>query len=659
MNAKSRRLLSAINRLTRWSEGHIFAFTPEQIGLIEGLRASVAIAAFLAADLLLHIPSLAYGAVAAFWTCLCDPGGPNRTRLKTLATFAVAATLAISLPAYCAHWGRAAGGIALFGLVLVCGLTRSYRPVFGPIPAPTGLIAAIAVVVGVSSPRSAGDALELGGSFLLGCVWAIVLCLYIWRTHPRAPARRALAAIFGRLEEMTHSLLELDLQSGTGTDPWPEFNVGHRRAVRFSIERGRETVARLASGRGRFGQGIDAAGRVFAALMALGHYRSERTEPFDPEERSLLEGLNRLLRHAAATDPEPLLADGTSLLQEAAKHQHIVAQGVATACGALIGLARHWQEPEQEDPATEAVAGGGFKIPGPVWRQALRVAIAVTVSYGLGAWLDVSFSYWGTIATLVLMQPFGANTWLRVLERAVGSIIGGVLTAILVAHIESPLEMVLFIAPLSAAVIALRLVNYGLFVIFVTPMFVLVSDFIHPASDLIWTRALNEAIGACIGLAGSLLLWPEKEKGALSDALLAALSANMAFAAGMLRSAAGAPDGLDSLRREAGVTSSRAEVARQRLLLQGRSRAVHLDRVQEILSALRAICGATNVMAITRQFAPESCTTARAERYDALTSQLRNVLNGGGGVSFTADEADDLGRAVHSLVTAIQDYRAA
>jgi uncharacterized membrane protein YccC len=651
--------------LARRTEGHIFAFTPEQIGIIEGLRASLAIAVMLGADLLLHAPSLAYGAVAAFWTCLCDPGGPGRARLKTLVTFAIGTTLVMSLAAYCAHWGKAAGGMALFGLVLACGLTRSYRPAFGPMPTPIGLIAAIAVVIGASSPRSADGALALGGCFLLGCAWAIVLCLYLWRTHPRAPARRALGAIFGRLEEMTHSLLQLDLPAGEGGDPWPDFNIGHRRAVRFSIERGRETVARLPSGRARFGQGIDAAGRVFAVLMALGHYRSEKADPFDPSaERPLLEGLRQLLQQVrdqsdkVAPDPLSLLADGRALANQAAEHQGVVAHAVTIAAGALIELACHWQKPEPEEPAGDpSISRPGLKISSPVWRQALRVAVAVTVSYVLGAWLDVSFSYWGTIATLVLMQPFGANTWLRVLERAAGSMVGGVLTAVLVADISRPLETVLFIAPLSAAVIALRLVNYGLFVIFVTPMFVLVSDFIHPASDLVSTRAINEIIGACIGLAGSLLLWPEREENALSDTVLAALAANMAFASGVLRSAADAPDSLDPLRREAGVTSSRAEIARQRLLLQGRSRAAHLDRVHDILIALRSICGAANVLMITRQFAPDGCTAARADRYDALTGLLRDAVTGRGEKTAPALlEADDLGRAVQALASAVQDY---
>ncbi len=660
------RLLAEIHRLARRTEGHIFAFTPEQIGIIEGLRASVAIAVMLGADLLFHMPTLAYGAVAAFWTCLCDPGGPERARLKTLVTYAIGTTLVIMLAAYCAHWGKTAGGLGLFVLVLICGLTRSYRPTFGPMPAPTGLIAAIAVVIGASSPRDLGGALGLGACFLLGCAWAILLCLYVWPTRPHAPARRALVAIFGRLDEMTKSLLELDLRCTGDVDPWTDYTIGHRRAVRFSIERGREIVARLPAGRPRFGQGIDAAGRVFAVLMALGHYRSGRPDPFDPEaERPLLEGLHQLLGQARrqsekiVPDPEPTLAEGTALLNEAARRQGVVAHAVTVAAGALVELARHWREPEPEDHVADAAPGQpGFKIMPPVWRQALRVAVAVTISYVLGAWLDVTFSYWGTIATLVLMQPFGANTWLRVLERAAGSIVGGILTAILVAHLTSPLEMVLFIAPLSAAVIALRLVNYALFVVFVTPMFVLVSDFIHPASDLISTRVINEIIGACIGLAGSVLLWPEKEKGALSDALLAALTANMAFAARVLRSA-DTPDSLDLLRREAGVASSRAEIARQRLLLQGRSRSAHLDRVQEILVALRSICGAANILLITRQFAPDSCTTERAERYEALTGSLRTALTGSGEpIPVDATEPDDLGRAVHALATAVLDYGA-
>lgn len=416
------RILAAFNRRTRWSQGHIFAFTPEQIGIVEGIRASFAIAVMLAADLILHVPDLAFGAAAAFWICLCDPGGPDRPRLRTMLGFGVGATLAMSVAAYCAHWGIVAGGIALFMLVLICGLTRSYRPTFGPVPTPSALIVAIAVVVGVTSPRTAAESLELGSCFLLGALWATALCVYLWPTDPRAPARRALVAIFARLEDMALSLQRLDGAAHDRVDQWAEFNGGHRRAVRLSIERGRESVARLIDGRTRLGQSIDTAGRVFAAMMALGHYRGESRQPFDPSlERPLLDGLGRLLHQAVhqsdkiVPEPEHLLTESTALLDDARNRPGVVARAVATAAGALVELARHWQEPEPENRVRDAIGGRpGFKISAPVWRQALRVTTAVTVSYALGACYDLSFSYWGTIAALVIMQPLGSNTWLRI-----------------------------------------------------------------------------------------------------------------------------------------------------------------------------------------------------------------------------------------------------
>lgn len=662
----STKLLAALNRRTRWSEGHIFAVTPEQIGLAEGLRASLAVAVMLIADIQLHIPELAYGAVAAFWTCLCDPIGPDRTRLRTLLTFIAGSTVVLSTAAYCAHWGRPAGCAGLFVLVLLCGLTRSYRPALGPMPSPTGLIAAIAVVIGAASPRPAVGALELAGGYLIGGVWATVLCLYLWRIDPRAPARRRLVAVFARLEDMLATLRQADRQNGDDGDPWDDFNGTHRRAVRFSIERGREIVARLEAGRSRLGQGIDAAGRVFAALTALGHHRSARQQPFDDAtERPLLDDLDAMLQQAllqsetAKPDPEPLLTQGTALIETARSRAGTTARSVAVAAGALVDLARHWQEPEPADASGEAATPGfSLNIPAAVWRHALRMAVAVSISYILGAWYDVTFSYWGTIATLVLVQPLGANTWLRVLERGVGSIVGGLLTAILIARLSGPVEMLLFITPLAAAVIALRLVNYGLFVIFVTPMFVLVSDFIHPADHLIAARAVNEAIGACIGLAGSLLLWPEKEKGALSDAVLAALSANMAFAAAVLRTGAKTSDAIDQIRRTAGLTSARAEVAWQRLRLQGRPQAT-LEGFHAILIALRAVCGAANVVAITCTALPED--HERADRYDTLTGHLRAAISGTAdrtAAALAPDTPDDLGHAIHALTTAVLDHAA-
>jgi len=136
----------------------------------------------------------------------------------------------------------------------------------------------------------------------------------------------------------------------------------------------------------------------------------------------------------------------------------------------------------------------------------------------------------------------------------------------------------------------------------------------------------------------------------------------MALAAGVLRATLVESANIDQLRREAGVASSRAEIARQRMLLQGRSHAAHREHVREILVALRTVCGAANIVSIARQFEPDSGDVARASRYEALATMLCAEISGGDDRAVYAplevDGPDDLARAIHNLQLAVQDYAA-
>ncbi|XBS69556.1 hypothetical protein ABK905_24880 [Acerihabitans sp. KWT182] len=131
-------VLSWISRRSAWTDGHIFSIAPEQLGMEEGVRASAAMAVMLCAAVALDNPMIAYGAIAAFWNCLCDPFGSAHARLKTMASFTILGVIVMPLAAYGAGFGPFAAGVSLFLLVFVCGLTRSYGPALGPMPAQGG-----------------------------------------------------------------------------------------------------------------------------------------------------------------------------------------------------------------------------------------------------------------------------------------------------------------------------------------------------------------------------------------------------------------------------------------------------------------------------------------------------------------------------------------
>ncbi|AMM16538.1 MAG: FUSC family protein [Pseudomonadota bacterium] len=348
-----------------------------------------------------------------------------------------------------------------------------------------------------------------------------------------------------------------------------------------------------------------------------------------------------------------------ALLRQAAERTDQTATAIAFAASAIARLtddryALDMAPGTPSPPDTHAV-----KIERLVYVHALRVAVASVLAFAIGTSLSVTFAYWGAIAAIVVTQPVSTNTWLRVLERACGSLIDGAIAAVLLTSLSGPLAVTLAILPLAAVTAAVRLVNYGLFVVFLTPMFMLMSDFIHPAEGLIVARLTNEFVGACVGVAASFLFWPPKASDALNAAISAALSANMAFASAALRMTGESTAMLDSLQREAGLASSRLEAARERMLLEGQRRSARLEQLRNLTVAVRVVRGAAAVIEVLRRGEPDADDRERANRYDELTAGLLKSLASKEAMRLTQPlgaPADELDQAIQQLVAAFDHY---
>jgi hypothetical protein len=91
------------------------------------------------------------------------------------------------------------------------------------------------------------------------------------------------------------------------------------------------------------------------------------------------------------------------------------------------------------------------------------------------------------------------------------------LAAIIGLLVHTPLAISLVVFPLVCLTMALRRVSYSLYVIFLTPSFVLVADFATPANTFSYAvaRLGSNVLGCVIALLAAYLLWPTR---AASDA---------------------------------------------------------------------------------------------------------------------------------------------
>lgn len=649
-------------RLSRRLELYPFAAAPEQIGVLEGLRAATAVAVMVAAAFWLQWPRLSWAAFGAFWVCLADPGGPARRRFAAMAGFAAAGTVVAFIASCTAGISPVLAGAALLPLVFLPSLSGTYGAVAGQ----SGMLVCVVAVVAVEFPGSAPAAFELAGIFLLGCVWALILCIGIWRIHPHAPARRAIASVFARLGDMTSELLASDQRGTAAGIEWTAFNAEHRRSVRAAIERARAIVTELEGGGEIYRLEIDFADAIFAGLIAAGHDAGERDLWLDRQtEGRLLGELLPLLAeagHQAARrtpDSARLSTEASALHKQALDIDSVTGRAVVAAAKAMEDLAALWGNGVVHCAESSGAAREGpiriRPIPANMLRHAARTSIGVAVAYAIAVRLDLTFSYWATMATVVVLQPFAPTAWPRTLERMAGSVAGGLLATALMALVPTKLALLAMIFPVAAATIAFRFVNYTVFVFFLTPLFVLVTELLQPGAGIASARAINNIIGSLVALAASYLIRSDQGGSRIGDKLADAVAANLTYAAQVIATSGTSP-ALDLLRRQAGVASGAAESLRHRMILEGRKRRARLTEIGELLEALRVLAGAATARALAVCEPDEARSAALGPVIEALSTALRDPSAAAPIPAIAHEPHDDIDRSIRAVTIATKVY---
>lgn len=144
--------------------------------------------------------------------------------------------------------------------------------------------------------------------------------------------------------------------------------------------------------------------------------------------------------------------------------------------------------------------------------HALLTAGAVLITYFVVHRLAIPNPQWATIAAVVVSKPDERSSRFRTLERVAGSIIGGAAATGITLLVKDPWLLTMILFPLAAAAIALRSVNYTLFVCFLTPLFVIVADIMAPglAYTTSSARAADNLLGSILAWLGCALLWRTK-----------------------------------------------------------------------------------------------------------------------------------------------------
>ncbi|HVX44887.1 MAG TPA: FUSC family protein [Mycobacteriales bacterium] len=464
------------------------------------IRAAVAIGLPLAiGDAIGRLDITLFVSMGALSGAISDKRGPYRVRALQISSAAVAGAIGFALGE--AVYGR--GWLPLAVLLLVA-FGGSVIGSLGTLA--SGATTQLMIFTTVASGRDFPAAWWLPPLlYLLGGLWELALTLLGLLRDAASAERRAVATAFTALADLLDSI-------GTPQD------VDNRRKLTEALNAAYDA---LLAGRVRSGGRYPAFRRFMGLLNSL-----------TPTIETTVAAL-----HAGKPLP-PAVSTGVRAIGDAVLNR--------TTLPELPG------EPALRSVRSflggERPAGVVATYPHPgVWERlatwfeetgrgsrvhvfGLRVTVCVGAAEVVRQLEPSARSYWIALTVIIVLKPDFGSVFARAVQRGVGTVIGALFGALLLALVPHGPGLIACIAVLAAILPAASARHYGLFSAFLTPLVVLLIDLLDPEGwSLLSARLIDTAIGCGIVLVLGYLLWPETFRARIGPQFLAAVDALAAY----------------------------------------------------------------------------------------------------------------------------------
>ncbi|GAA3122259.1 FUSC family protein [Streptomyces echinatus] len=481
-------------------------------------RASLAMALPLALGLAAGRP--AYGALASMGALsgvIGDTADAYRMRILNIAVPQLFGAVGVTLGtlAYGHGWYAVA---AVTGVALVSGMIST----IGAVASVSGLLLLLNCVVGAGLPLPQpwwlAPVLMTGGGLLV-----LLLALLAWPLRAGVPERAAVAATYRTVA---------DLLAAAGTDRAEEYEEA-RRTVTQSLNQSYDLIlARRARHHGRSPELTRMLARLNAITPVIEAAPAAHlaARPLPPE---IPEALHRLARAVETDDasPPPLrLPLPTTETARAVDHALRHTAEVVTAPDVdPRGIDDRLGRPAALGIRT-ARAARSVVLSANSWRYGVRLAVCIGIAQSLVSLVPVARSYWVALTVTFILKPDFGSVFSRALLRALGTVAGLVVAAVVLAEVPLgwwDVPALLLLAPL---VPALTPRGYGFQTAAITPVILLLSDILnHQGTALLLPRLNDSLLGCAIVLTAGYLLWPESWHTRVGDRLADAVADTAAY----------------------------------------------------------------------------------------------------------------------------------
>ncbi|UPG87849.1 FUSC family protein [Luteibacter aegosomatis] len=495
------------------------------------LRNTAAVVLPLAIGIYAGHPQVGIGiAAGALDTMFSDQPGPYQQRLIRLFLAALAAGAASLV-------GFLIGDLILpMSLACIaCGFFGGLLVVFGPDIARVGMTSMLLLVITAATPTDFAHALSGGLLIFAGGMLLAMFSIAAWPLQRYRPERTALAAVYRGLADLARK----PQKDGEAPGLSDAMNVLQDTLLGRHHAHGRAMEA--------FRVLLELAERIRLELIAMAELETRRDGMGEMFRNDAARVLTAVAEAIDAAEPPQRAERALATLQasERALLAGVTGMGLTAHIQALSGqLAAvvrnaNWagsrgeeraQRAETALPETLRSASALATLranitPGSVaFRHAVRCAVVLTLAFVLSRHFDLPHGYWLPMTAAIVLRPDFAATFNFGLLRVVGTVLGLVLTTLLLRLTpDAAWAHIFLMGVLCVAFRYLAGAHYGIAVTALTGTVVVLLSFEGVDSNAaMFDRVLNTALGSGLALI-AYVLWPSWERhrarSALSDML--------------------------------------------------------------------------------------------------------------------------------------------
>ncbi|MEV7111660.1 FUSC family protein [Streptomyces anulatus] len=469
---------------------------------------------------------------------------PYARRARVLAVVAVAMTACVGCGSALAVWAQPRGGgagaavtVAAMALVAAAAKFACDAARLRGLGAVLLLFAFAVAAYGSTDPTDVGVQTALAAT---GAAVAWALAVLGWFVHPDRPQRLVVAAALRELADLWEA-------AGAGAGR----GLVRHRATAAVLQAYRTLGVMPPTGAERGGRG-DTCLRLTDLAWAL-LIGSARRAPDDPRgpARNLRRQADLLVsrrRRLPRMLPELAVLAPTASSRAASlpTARDTAAPGSApetvpdtgpSPSPAAASSSSSTRLPDTspraaEARATELVTGRGH---GAAARTAVLLVPALRMLLGTGLAgaaalpLGLGHGYWAAISAAAVLHSVNVRTAAqRAVQRTLGTMAGLLIALGVLATRPEPVVLTLVIVVLEFLLEYVVARNYGLGVVFLTPLALLLTDLVapSPAGDLVQDRALSSLLGVGIALVCALLVVHDRAAVRAQHALVACSAAS-------------------------------------------------------------------------------------------------------------------------------------